>query len=246
LEGANTVDIALSVVAPVFNEEQGIESVIRYWAKVLNGRLNSEIVVTNDGSTDHTLDILQHLTAEIPNLRIVTYARNQGYGHALKEAIRASKGQAVLTLDSDGQFDLQDGLRLFHVYEESHCDHITGYRVKKNDSLLRVFADRALNRLVRFLFGVGLKDTNCAMKLIRGDLARTLNIEARGYPTPTEISVKLVTLGAVTKEEPVSHHERTAGQSKLRFMKTSISMFRFLLYLRNKIKLYKAGVIQTL
>jgi hypothetical protein len=84
------------------------------------------------------------------------------------------------------------------------------------------------------------------MKLIRGDLARGLNIEARGYPTPTEITVKLLAMGAKTAEAGVRHTDRIAGQSKLKVLKTSISTFRFLLYLRRKIKLYRAGILQTL
>jgi hypothetical protein len=103
-----------------------------------------------------------------------------------------------------------------------------------------------LNLLVRSLFGVSLRDTNCALKLIRGDLARGLRIEARGYPTPTEITLKLMTLGAKTDEAPVSHAERIAGRSKLSVIPTSVSMLRFLLYLRGKIRLYEAGVLQAL
>jgi len=239
--------IQLSVVAPVYNEAEGIEEVVRYWARILSGfNLTSEIVLANDGSTDGTKEILERLSAEFPFLRVVSYLPNRGYGYALGTAIRASQGELVVTLDSDGQFDLADTPKLLDVYRSGNLDFVTGYRMKKADSLIRVIADRGLNLIVRTMFPVKLRDTNCAMKLIRGDLARSLHLEARGYPTPTEITVKLVVLGAKTGEEGVVHLERLKGQSKLKFMKTSISMFRFLLYLRKKIKLYKAGVIHTL
>jgi dolichol-phosphate mannosyltransferase len=239
--------IDLSVVAPVYNEEEGIETVVRHWARVLEGMgLASEIVLTNDGSRDGTAAVLERLGRELPMLRVVSYGKNHGYGYALKTAIRASRGRRVVTLDSDGQFDLAEAPRLLELYESGGFDFVTGYRVKKQDSFLRVFADRGLNLIVRTMFGVSLRDTNCAMKLIRGDLARRLNIEANDYPTPTEITIKLVRLGAKTAETGVTHSERIAGQSKLKVLHTSVSMFRFLLYLRRKVKLYDSGILQTL
>lgn len=237
----------LSIVAPVYNEAEGIEQVVQYWLKVLQeNRANAEIVLANDGSTDRTLEILENLSQQIPSLKVVSYTPNRGYGYALKTAIRASKGQWVITLDSDGQFDLADFPSLLKLQNEQQLDFVTGYRMKKKDNLFRVIADRSLNLIVRTMFPVSLRDTNCAMKLIRGDLARTLNIEAKGYPTPTEITVKLITLGAKTSEIGVHHLERLQGQSKLKFFRTVISFFRFLFYLRKKVRLYKAGILQTL
>jgi glycosyltransferase involved in cell wall biosynthesis len=237
----------LSIVAPVYNEAEGIEQVVQYWVKVLHeNSANAEIVLANDGSTDRTLEILENLSQKIPLLKVVSYTPNRGYGYALKTAIRASKGQWVITLDSDGQFDLADFPSLIKLQNEKQLDFVTGYRMKKKDNAFRVIADRSLNLIVRTMFSLSLRDTNCAMKLIRGDLARELNIEARGYPTPTEITVKLITLGAKTSETGVHHLERLQGQSKLKFFRTSISFFHFLFYLRKKVRLYKAGILQTL
>ena len=220
----------LSVVAPVYNEAEGIEQVVRYWVRVLQeNNAHAEIVLANDGSTDRTLEILQNLSQEVPILKVVSYTPNRGYGYALKAAIQASRGNWVITLDSDGQFDLADFPSLLKLQNEQKFDFITGYRMKKKDNPFRVIADRSLNLIVRTLFSVSLRDTNCAMKLIRGDLARALNIEAKGYPTPTEITIKLITLGANTGETGVHHLERLQGQSKLKFFRTSISFFRFLL-----------------
>jgi glycosyltransferase involved in cell wall biosynthesis len=240
-------EIELSVVAPVYNESEGIEQVVRYWNQVLERPdLSSEIVLANDGSTDQTLEILERLKTEIPRLRVVSYSPNRGYGYALKTAIAASRGEIVVSLDSDGQFDLADFPKLLGLYRSKGLDFVTGYRDRKKDSLLRVFADRSLNLIVRTLFRLDLRDTNCALKLMKGDMIRSLNLEATGYPTPTEITVKLVKLGARSGETAVVHRERVAGQSKLKFMKTSISMFRFLLYLRKRVKLYESRIIQTL
>ncbi len=237
----------VSVVAPVFNEAACIEDVLRYWNRVLDGwALSSEIVLVNDGSTDATKDILNRLVNEFPRLRVIHREKNTGYGGALSAAIGESRGAWVVTLDSDGQFDLADAPRLFDFLQAHNLDAVTGRRARKRDSFMRVLADRMLNRLVRYMFKVDLADTNCALKVIRGSLARELTIEARGFPTPTEIVLKLAVRGARVGEQVVSHAERRAGASKLTIVRTGLDMWRFLWYLRRKIILYRRRVIQRI
>lgn len=236
--------IRVSVVAPCFDEAEGIEAVVRDWDALLERQpYESEIVLADDGSSDETPAILARLAATMPRLVVVTLPENQGYGRALSAAIAASRGEVVVTLDSDGQFDLADGLRLVEQLERDDLDCVTGYRRAKADSALRVAADRGLNRLVRGLFGVDLADTNCALKAARGERLRALNIEARGYPTPTEVVLRLAASGARIGEAPVDHHPRTAGQSKLRPFRTAWAMARFLFYLRARLRLYRDGII---
>jgi len=237
----------LSVTAPVFNEEENIEKVLTYWDELLSAAgVDSEIVVTNDGSTDDTARILSVLRETIPRLKVVTRERNQGYGKALSTAISHSQGEWVVTIDSDGQFDLRDSIPLLRTALAENLDGVTGYRGKKKDTLFRVFADRALNIIVRTLFGVNYRDTNCALKVIKGDFLRQVNIEARGYPAPTEILIKLNRLGANVSEGRVTHTERTAGLSKLKPFQTSVNFLKFLIYLKLKIYLYKTKVIHSL
>ena len=236
--------LRVSVVAPCFDEAEGIEAIVRGWDALLARQAyRSEIVLCDDGSTDATPAILARLAAELPRLVVVTLRENGGYGKALSGAIAASRGEVVVTLDSDGQFDLADGLELARQLEERRLDCVTGYRVRKADSPLRVAADRGLNRLVRGLFGVDLEDTNCALKAVRGERLRALRLEARGYPTPTELVLRLAAAGASVGEAPVRHYERTAGQSKLRPFRTAWAMARFLFYLRSRLALYRDRII---
>lgn len=234
----------LSVAAPCFNEAEGIAAVVAEWEAVLDGWPHpSEIVLCNDGSTDGTRDVLDELCARVPRLRVVHNARNGGYGRALSCAIAATRGDWVATIDSDGQFDLADALRLVAALERDGGDAMTGWRMGKKDSPLRVAADRGMNLLVRVLFGTRLRDTNCALKVVRGELLRGLRIEARGYPTPTEICLRLEARGARLGELGVTHRERAAGLSKLHPFRTAWGFLRFLLYLRCKLKLARAGII---
>lgn len=234
----------LSVAAPCYNEAEGIEAVVAEWDAVLARQPEpTEIVLCNDGSVDGTAEVLDGLRARVPRLRVVHNATNGGYGRALSCAIAATRGEYVATIDSDGQFDLADAFDLLGELERGGYDGVTGWRMGKKDGLLRVFADRCMNLLVRALFGARLRDTNCALKVVKGNVLRELRIEARGYPTPTEICLRLAARGYRLGERGVTHRERAAGASKLHPWRTAWGFLRFLVYLRLKLKLYRARII---
>ena len=237
----------LSVAAPAYNEEDVIESIVRYWDEVLkdNG-VHGEIVVTDDGSKDSTGEILDALKAQFAHLVVVHHEVNSGYGKALHTAISHSTGEHVVTIDSDGQFDLAEYPLLMRQMHEGKYDVVTGFRHKKQDSFVKVLADRMLNLIIRFGFGLKLKDTNCALKIFKGDIVRRINIEAKGYPTPTEILIKLNSLGYTIGEVGISHHERESGKSQLKTFQTAWRFLLFLIYLRLKITLYNVKIISEI
>jgi len=235
--------VFLSITAPAYNERENIETVVTYWESVFAGdNISGEIVIGEDGSTDGTKDVLAQLQTRFSNLVVVDHAVNRGYGHALSSAIARSQGDYVLTIDSDGQFDASE-YRVLMLEMDKGYDIVTGYRRRKQDSLLRVIADRVLNLIIRLLFRLQLRDTNCALKLFRGDVARRLKIEARGYPTPTELLIRAQTLRYRIGEAGITHHERAGGASKLKAFQTSWHMLLFLAYLKYKQVLFRLNVI---
>jgi dolichol-phosphate mannosyltransferase len=242
----SAADPVLSLCAPAYNESAGIARVISSWEETLS-RLGvpAEIVITNDGSTDNTREILSDLQARFPNLIVIDQIPNRGYGRAVATAIAHARGQQVMTLDSDGQFDPGEYPRLVQKLNEGY-DIVTGYRLRKQDRLPRVIADRVLNIIVRLMFDLHLRDTNCALKLMRGDVARALTIEARGFPTPTELLVKARALGYRIGEIGITHYPRLAGESKLKVIRTGWSFLLFLIYLRLKVALFRSRVISSL
>jgi glycosyltransferase involved in cell wall biosynthesis len=240
-------DIFLSIVAPAYNEEANIESVIRYWQKILSeDRLPGEIVITNDGSTDRTGEFLKRLKKEYPNLKVINFKTNGGYGRALSTSIAYARGKYILTTDSDGQFDVAEYKLLLNKLEKGGYDVVTGFRKRKVDSLAKVFADRVLNKIVRLFFGIRLTDTNCALKLFKREVIQSINIDANGYPTPTELLLKLNALGYSIAETGITHFEREGGKSKLKILSTGINFLKFLLYLKLKVRLYRSKVLNKL
>lgn len=238
--------IQVSLAAPAYNEEAGIANVVREWQAVLSqSNIRYEIVICNDGSKDQTAAVLSQLSSEVPSLRTVGGAVNKGYGHALSTAIAACRGNYIATIDSDGQFDPVAIVDFLRSAEQNNLDGVVGYRDRKRDSLLRVLADRALNLLVRVAFGSKLRDTNCALKLIRREILQALPLEATGFPLPTEVCIRLEVQGPRLMESPVRHRERLAGESKLKVWSTGWKMGWFLVYLRLRLALYRARVLRS-
>jgi glycosyltransferase involved in cell wall biosynthesis len=233
---------------PAYNEQGNIEKMVRdSFAAIGATGAEGEVCVCNDASRDRTGEILEELKGVFgERLVVVTHApKNEGYGRALSDAIAVSTGEWVATIDSDGQFDIGQLPELAAKISEK-VDLVAGYRDRKKDNMLRVIADRGLNLLVRMMFGVKHRDTNCAFKLVRGNLLRGLTIESNGFQTPTEIVLKLHFTGAKSVEAPVRHIQREEGKSKLKVIKVSRDFFAFLCYMRSKVKLYKRGIISKL
>ena len=240
-----TAGVFLSITAPAYNECEIIEKVVTSWQDVFTrDGIAGEIVIGEDGSTDGTKGVLRALQATQANLVVVDHPANRGYGYALSSAIARSRGEFVLTIDSDGQFEAGEYKLLLDKLRQGY-DVVTGFRQRKQDSALRVFADRVLNAIIRVLFRIRLRDTNCALKLFKGDVARRLTVEARGYPTPTELLVRAQTLGYRIGEVGITHMERAGGASKLKAFRTSWQMLLFLAYLKYKQMLFKANIINS-
>jgi len=238
--------VEVSIVMPAYNEEENIESTVRACAAALRAmEKKGEIVVANDGSRDGTLERLRRLAQEVSNLVIVNHEKNLGYGAAIKSAIKASKGDYIVTIDSDGQFDINELPHFFGSFVNG-TQVVTGYRKKKNDTFFRVFANRGLNGFITALFGARFNDINCAFRVYKGELLRSINIESRGYQAPSEIMLKLMDMGCSVREVGVSHLPRGGGQSALRPFRAIVQMTAFLVYLKMKIVLYRKGMLNSL
>jgi dolichol-phosphate mannosyltransferase len=231
---------------PAHNEEDVIEDTVKNCLRVMEeSGIGGEVVVADDGSRDRTGEILDRLASRHANLRVVHLPVNSGYGVAMRNALRESTGEWVVTIDSDGQFDPADALKLLEMARGGYpC--VTGYRAKKQDSLMRVVGNHAFNLLVRILCKVSYRDSQCAIKVVNGDVLRGTNLESRGYMFPTEVVFKLHYAGHAVGERAVSHFPRKGGESSLKFLRTSIDMFLFLMYMRMKLLLFRRKLIETL
>lgn len=196
----------LSLVFPAHNEQANIGRTIRV-AQQTAARFGfrTEIIVVDDGSTDQTVSV----AASFPSVRLLQHPINRGYGAALRTGFSAAVGTWVFFTDADLQFDLSELEDALAV--SAGCDMVVGYRDGRQDPLHRRVNARAWGLLVRSLFGVAVRDVNCAFKLIRRRLLSQLQLSSEGAFINTELLVRARSLGCTIRELPVRHYPRQAG-----------------------------------
>jgi len=203
--------VSLSLVLPCFNEEQNVEKTIRAaQAWFSDAHVEGEIIVTNDGSTDGSLNLLRKLQAEMPNLRIVRHAKNQGYGAAVRSGCDLAQKDWIAFMDSDGQFRPSDISRLLPLTKGA--DYVTGFRKKRADTFQRKLNSQLYSLLVRTVLGVHVSDLNCGMKVFRRSIWQTIRpVYATGALVNGEMFFALKNAGITWEEVAVPHYPRVAG-----------------------------------
>jgi glycosyltransferase involved in cell wall biosynthesis len=210
--GAPPALSSLSIVVPCFDEEPNVAAVVADAQRAAERWADwHEVVVVDDGSRDRTREIAQSIAALDPRVRVVGHARNRGYGAAVRTGIAASRSDWVLLTDGDMQFDLSELERFVPV--GAAADLVAGYRIERADPLPRRLAAHAWNRLMRRTFGVGIRDVDCAFKLMRGPAVRALALESDGAMVSTELLVRAGLAGWRIAEVGVHHRPRLAGES---------------------------------
>jgi glycosyltransferase involved in cell wall biosynthesis len=203
---------SLSLVLPAYNEEANIAVVVQNALAALPRFTDDfEIIVVDDGSRDRTAAIVTDLANDDVRVRLHRHGRNRGYGAALATGFRATRGDFVMFMDADRQFDIRD-LRLLTPFAAEY-DIVAGFRMERNDPLHRRLFAEVFNVSVRVLFGVHLRDIDCAFKLFRGDLLRGMDLTAPGALINTEIQAKARRQGARLEQVGVHHYPRVAGEA---------------------------------
>jgi glycosyltransferase involved in cell wall biosynthesis len=203
---------SLSLVLPAHNEADNIREVVTRALTVLPAFTDAiEIIIVNDGSRDATPGIATELATADARVLVVHHQRNRGYGAALRSGFAASTGDYVMFMDADRQFDIAD-IRLLSPFV-ADFDIVAGFRMERSDPIhRRVFAE-VFNVTVRVLFGVHLRDIDCAFKIFRGDLLRELELTSPGALINTEIQAKLRRRRARLAQVGVHHYPRVAGSA---------------------------------
>ena len=202
----------ISVVVPVYNEEENVAELAERVSAALQGR-EFELVVIDDGSRDATGERLAELAATRSWLKPLYLIRNYGQSAALQAGFDAARGDIVVTLDGDLQNDPADIPALLRMLEEQpDIDVISGWRRDRQDrTLSRKIPSRIANFIISRATGVQLHDYGCALKLYRAQVIRDLKIYGELHRF---IPALAADVGARIIEVPVRHHARTRGQSK--------------------------------
>ena len=193
----------LSVLVPAYNEEAGLEMILQRVAAV---PVDKEIIVVNDFSSDRTGTILDNST--IPGLRAIHHTENRGKGAAIRTALQAASGDAVIIQDADLEYDPQDYLALLEPILRGEARVVYGVRNLDEQKLLFRLGNRLLTWLTNLLYGVRLHDMETCYKVMTIDIARSLEIESNGFDLEPEITAKIVRQGYEIREVPISYEPR--------------------------------------
>jgi len=232
------MEYALSVVIPVYNEEENIRLLHNSIREALIDLDKPwEVVYIDDGSSDDSLSILESIAAENPETTtVIAFRRNFGQTAAIAAGIDFAHGEIIVLMDADMQNDPADIPLLLHKIDEGY-DVVSGWRRNRQDAFIsRTFPSRIANWLISFVTGVHLHDYGCTLKAYKREVITDFRLYGEMHRF---IPAYAHSVGAKITEVPVTHHPRKYGKTKYginRTFKVILDLFtvKFLLSYANK------------
>lgn len=201
----------ISIVIPVYNEEANLEPLMARLHPVAEGlSLPYEIIFVNDGSRDHSLDILQQMVERYPGVKVIEFNGNFGQHMAILSAFEVAQGEMVITLDADLQNPPEEIPRLVSEIEKGH-DVVGTIRQQRQDSAFRKMASRIVNITTNKMTGMAMSDYGCMLRAYHRYVVENIN---RCRETTTFIPALAQTFASNPVEIEVGHSERATGESK--------------------------------
>lgn len=226
---------SLSVFFPLYNEEDNIAKLAQKAFEVIPPLADKfEIIFINDGSRDRTAERLLEISLKFNNIKIVNHGKNRGYGAALKSGFLNAQYEYVFFTDGDCQFDLSQIDRLIALI--GFCDGAMGFRQNRSDPFYRILNAKVYNLLVRILFGLKVKDIDCAFKLIKKKALDSVKLKSESQFISAELLIKVKKNGFILKECGVDHFSRKSGSATGNSPKAIISSFKELFKLWKELK----------
>jgi glycosyltransferase involved in cell wall biosynthesis len=211
VNGALSAAPEISVVIPVFNEEENVSALHQKLDAALTSLgLSYEILYVDDGSRDRSFELLSEIAAQDGHVKLVRFRRNFGQTAAMAAGMEYARGRVLIPLDADGQNDPADIPRLLEKINEGY-DVVSGWRLKRKDNTIRKIPSRIANRIISKVTGVALHDYGCSLKAYRAEVMKDVSLYGEMHRF---IPAYAAMVGARVTEIPVQHHPRVAGQSK--------------------------------
>ena len=232
-ETANNVSI--SVFFPCYNEQGNVTGMVEQTLAVLE-KLNAdfEVIIVDDGSSDDTGKIADELAGGNDRVKVVHHRTNLGYGAALQSGFKAATKELVFYTDGDGQFDIKEMPGLLDLMEQ--CDIVSCYRLNRQDNLVRRINAWCWTKLVCLLFGMKIRDIDCAFKLYKREIFNTFKLVSTGALIDAEILARAVRKGYRVVQQGVHHYPRTAGAQTGANLRVILRAFKELFRLWKQIR----------
>ena len=200
----------ISVVIPIFNEEENINKLSQSITKALSD-IDYEVLFINDGSTDNSENEIVKLSSTDPKIKLINLRRNYGQTAAMQAGFDQSKGTIVIPMDGDLQNDPKDIPKLIEKINEGY-DVVSGWRkIRSDKKLTRILPSKIANMIISKISGIHLHDYGCTLKAYRKEILEDIKLYGEMHRF---IPIYASWEGAKVTEIPVNHHPRIAGKTK--------------------------------
>ena len=198
----------LSIVIPVFNEEDNIKLLIASIEKELSA-YSYELIFIDDFSTDASCEIIKSDTN--PHTSLIAFEYHKGQSSALAAGIKKARGQYIATMDGDLQNDPSDLPKMLDLIQNEGWDMVIGFRQNRQDPFLKTMPSKIANFIIRLTTQLQIRDSGCALKVMTSKTAKELPLYGELHRF---MALNAHINGARIKEVPVIHHPRVYGVSK--------------------------------
>ena len=203
----------ISVVVPLFNEEESLPELVAWIDRVAHeNSLSYEVIMVNDGSTDRSWEVVKELSAKYPAVKGISFMRNYGKSAALYSGFEMASGEVVFTMDADLQDSPDEIPAMRRMILEEGYDLVSGWKRKRYDPIGKRWPSKFFNLTARIMSGIRLHDFNCGLKAYRLKVVKSIEVygEMHRYMPILAKHAGFKRIG----EKVVEHHERKYGYSK--------------------------------
>lgn len=205
---------SLTVFFPCYNDSATIASmVVKAMAVGKEVTDDLEVIVIDDASQDGSGRVLAELEKVYPNFRVISHPVNRGYGAALKSGFSNANKEFIFYTDGDAQYDVFE-LKDLVAKMRPDVDIVNGYKIKRQDPLLRVVIGNAYHTVNSIVLGIKIRDVDCDFRLIRRSVFDKVRLVSRGGEICVELIKKCQEAGMRFEEVPVHHYYRRSGSSQ--------------------------------
>ncbi|MFR9164955.1 MAG: glycosyltransferase family 2 protein [Dysgonomonas sp.] len=203
----------ISVVIPLYNEEESLPELFSWIEKVMDEHGYSyEVIFVDDGSTDHSWEVINSLKLKSENIKAIKFRRNYGKSPALHCAFLKTQGDVVITMDADLQDSPDEIPVLYKMIKEDQYDLVSGWKKKRYDPLSKTIPTKLFNATARAVSGIKLHDFNCGLKAYRKDVVKNIEVYNDMHRYIPYLA-KNAGFNRITEKE-VHHQSRKYGKSK--------------------------------
>ncbi len=202
----------LSVIMPVYNERDTIREIVR---RVMEVRIEKELIIVDDGSTDGTVNVLQEIKG--PGIKILFHVRNKGKGAAIRTGVQEVTGEFTAIQDADLEYDPQDYLVLLRPILSGQAEVVYGSRFMgecSNFSFLHWWGNKFLTLTANLLYRSHLSDMQTCYKLFNTGIFKSIEIRSNRFDFEPEITAKLLRRGVKIVEVPIRYKGREFAEGK--------------------------------